>query len=593
VNNSTGPIKPTLPSSLMRLWGNLTRSHPSITNIGARRQAQLTASLSLGLSLLLLIGFVATTIVHAGQISIQIYILVGMLLFSVLIYLLARTRWYRISGSILVWSFVLVGYFLVVSGTDRPVLGLLIAVIPAMVMASILLPIVELIILIVANVIAMILLPFPEIRPYVGGAIGILFTSGGLLVISIVFRNNVERERLNELQIINQELVQTQASLEQRVDERTEELASSSLQAQNRAIQLQTLAEVAQQITQVQDINELLPAITRLMSERLGFYHVGIFLLDEKKEYAVLMASNSTGGQRMLQRGHRLRVGQVGIVGYVAEKSESRISLDVGSDAVFFDNPDLPDTHSEMALPLVIGDHAIGVLDVQSEKISAFIQQDIDVMSTLANQVAVAIENARRFSETRQALAEARTVYSQYLRQAWQETSLEKNAIGYQYSNTLVKPLLNTLDKPEVLSAVNSGLMVVQTEENPTLAIPLKIREEIIGVLNISSKSSNRQWNDNEMALVRAVAERVALALENARLFEETTHRADRERTVTEITTHIRSASDPQKMLQTALDDLKKALGASDIQIRPYTPPSVNKPLDEESSKNKNTQVTE
>jgi GAF domain-containing protein len=366
-------------------------------------------------------------------------------------------------------------------------------------------------------------------------------------------------------------LTEERNGLDARVQERTEELSSISEITEKRARQLETIAEVARQISQVQDINELLPAISRLISKDLGFYHVGIFLLDEKKEYAVLKATSSSGGQQMLRRGHRIKIGQIGIVGYVAEHAEARISLDVGADANFFDNPDLPDTHSEMALPLNIGGQLIGILDVQSEKTSAFIQQDIDVMSTLANQVAIAIENARRFSETNQALAEERTVYGQYLRQAWQQSPLETKIAGYQYVNAQVKPLPESLDRPEINSAVNSGQMVVQKGENPALAVPLKIRGEVIGVLNISSNTSSRVWNENELAVVRAVADRVALALENARLFEETTRRADRERTVSEISTHIRSESDPESMLQTALDELKRALGAKDIQIRPYT----------------------
>jgi GAF domain-containing protein len=372
-------------------------------------------------------------------------------------------------------------------------------------------------------------------------------------------------------------LAEEKNGLDARVHERTAELSAISEVMEKRAKQSETIAEVAEQISQVQDIEKLLPAISQLISEHLDFYHVGIFLLDENKEYAVLKAANSAGGQRMLRRGHKLKVGQVGIVGLVAEQAKPRISLDVGADAIFFDNPDLPGTHSEMALPLIIGGQLIGVLDVQSEKTSAFNAQEMEVMTTLANQVAIAIENARRFSETNRALAEERTVYGQYLRQAWQQSPLETRIAGYQYANAQVKPLQKSLSRPEINSAVISGEMVVQTGEKPALTVPLKIRDETIGVLNISSNTPSKVWNENEMAVVQAVAERVALALENARLFEETTRRADRERTVSEISTHIRSVSDPEIMLQTALEELKRALGANDIQIHPYTRPPIDK----------------
>jgi GAF domain-containing protein len=373
-----------------------------------------------------------------------------------------------------------------------------------------------------------------------------------------------------------QELLKEERNgLDIRVQERTIELSTITEAMEKRAKQLSTIAEVAQQISSVQDINLLLPTITRLISEHLGYYHVGVFLLDKQREFAVLMAANSSGGQQMLRRGHHLKVGQVGIVGHVAAHAEPRISLDVGADAVFFDNPDLPDTRSEMALPLLIGEQIIGVLDVQSEKASAFSEHDMDVMLTLASQVAIAIENARLFSETSRALAEQQSVYGQTLQRAWSKSPLESKVAGYQYSNALVVPLSESLDRPEINSALTSGKLFVQNGDKPALAIPLKVHDQTIGILNISSNTQSRVWNENELALVQAVSERVALALENARLFEETTRRADRERTVSEITTRIRGTTDPGQILQTALDELKRALGANDIQIRPYSPPTA------------------
>jgi GAF domain-containing protein len=259
----------------------------------------------------------------------------------------------------------------------------------------------------------------------------------------------------------------------------------------------------------------------------------------------------------------------------------------VGADAIFFDNPDLPETHSEMALPLVSGEEVVGVLDVQSEQPSAFTHQDMIVMSTLADQVTIAIENARRFTETRHALDEARAFYSQYLRQSWQQVPLEAKAVGYQYRNTMVAPIAVLLDFPEIHSAIKTGERVIHTDKNPALALPLKLRGEVIGVLDIRSAKPSYQWTENEQAIVQAVAERATLAIENARLFEETTRRADRERTVSEITTSIRSTTDPEEMLQTALDELKRVLGASDIRIRPYEPPPAAQSADDADSRKK------
>ncbi len=148
------------------------------------------------------------------------------------------------------------------------------------------------------------------------------------------------------------QLQETLLGLETRVAERTAELEESSQKLQIRANQFEAIAQLARAITSIQDLDTLLPRITKLVSQQFGFYHVGLFLLDESRQYAVLSAANSEGGQHMLARKHRLGVGQTGIVGYVTSTGNPRIALDTGTDAVYFDNPDLPDTHSEMALPL-------------------------------------------------------------------------------------------------------------------------------------------------------------------------------------------------------------------------------------------------
>ncbi|HEC34018.1 MAG TPA: GAF domain-containing protein, partial [Chloroflexi bacterium] len=182
-------------------------------------------------------------------------------------------------------------------------------------------------------------------------------------------------------------------------------------ETRRRATQLAAAAEVARDATAILDVDQLLDETVHLISEQFGFYHAGVFLVDERNEYAVLRATSSEGGRRMLERGHKLKVGEVGIVGYVAGAGESRIALDVGEDAVHFVNPDLPETRSEMALPLTSRGRVIGVLDVQSAEPAAFSEEDVAVLQTMADQLATAIENARLFAETEQALVETRELF--------------------------------------------------------------------------------------------------------------------------------------------------------------------------------------
>ncbi len=375
------------------------------------------------------------------------------------------------------------------------------------------------------------------------------------------------------------ELQSSISGLEKRVADRTsdlefrtQELETANIRIQRRAAQFEALAQVTQSITAIRDLNELLPRVTRVISEKFGFYHVGIFLLDEISEFAVLSAANSIGGQRMLERKHRLRVGAEGIVGNVAQNAKPRIAMDVGTDATFFNNPDLPDTHSEMGLPLISKNIIVGVLDVQSIEIGAFSDEDVQMLSLLADQVSLAIENARLFDETRRALAESELITRRTMREAWSRLPEKIKLRGYRYNITGATPLNEPIKLPRpVAEEQQPG----ETGAGRTV-VPIAIRGEVLGSLIVQAPT-DAPWNPDQLDIIRAVAERVALAAENARLFDETTSRAERERLVAEITSKIRSHNDPQAMIQTAMDELRTALGASRVEIAPQNKSNENK----------------
>lgn len=371
----------------------------------------------------------------------------------------------------------------------------------------------------------------------------------------------------------NRALQELQATLEQRVEARTEELRqrglelqTANIQVERRAAQLAALAQVMRTIISVHDLQELLPRIAGVVSEKFGFYHVGVFLIDEAGEYAILSAANSSGGQKMLARKHRLRVGEEGIVGFVTATGEPRIAMDVGKDPVFFNNPDLPETHSELALPLRIEQRVVGALDVQSQETAAFSNEDVQMLSLLADQVSLAIENARLFDETRTALAEAEAVSRQFIREAWSRVPTEHQLIGYRYSVAGAAPLQQPMDL-KAQAATRAQPRSVDTDQ---VIVPILLRGETIGTLVVQSPSE-QTLNQDQLDLIQAVAERVALSAENARLFEETTRRAERERLVSDITGKIRGTHDPQTMVQTAIDELRKALGASRVEVVPQS----------------------
>ena len=361
--------------------------------------------------------------------------------------------------------------------------------------------------------------------------------------------------------------------LEHRVDERTadleirsKELETANIRIQRRAAQFEALAQVTQTITAIRDLQQLLPRITAVISEYFGFYHVGIFLLDEINQFAILSAANSDGGKRMLERNHRLRVGEEGIVGYTVSTGKPRIAMDVGEDAVFFNNVELPDTHSEMALPLISKNIIVGALDVQSIEIGAFSNEDIQMLSLLADQVSLAIENARLFDETRKSLSEAEMIGRRATRESWQRLPEQQNLVGYRYNVTGATPLKEPVKIIESGSRKRKG----KDAESAQAVIPIELRGEVIGTLVVQSPSGNI-WNKDQLDLIKAVADRVALSAENARLFEETTARAEREKLVSDISSKIRSHNDPQSMIQTAIAELRIALGASRVEVIPQS----------------------
>jgi GAF domain-containing protein/HAMP domain-containing protein len=366
---------------------------------------------------------------------------------------------------------------------------------------------------------------------------------------------------INAMSTYIKDLVKT---LEGRVEERTAALQDSLQKNEKRSKQYQAIAKVTQAITATQNLQEVLPQISQVISQQFGYYHVGIFLNDAANQYTVLGAANSEGGKRMLRRGHQLKIGEQGIVGYVTGTGRPRVAADVGSDAVFFNNPDLPETHSEMALPLAISGEIIGALDVQSTEPNAFQDEDVEVLSTLAEQVSIAIQNARLYEQTQKSLAEAESVSRQYFTDTWKQLSQESKIAGYRYTTAGTTPIAEE-NIPDFMHT-----------DRKSITVPIIIRGQTIGELAVLVPKQE-QIKADQMDLIHAVADRVGIFAENARLFDETVRRAEREQLVSGITAKIRSTNDPQEMLQTAIQELREELKVSRIEIVPQKVSTTDK----------------
>ena len=361
---------------------------------------------------------------------------------------------------------------------------------------------------------------------------------------------NVLAEAFNAM---TSQLNATLTSLEERVAERTYELETATHKSQRRASQFEAIAQVARSISRSQNLEMLLPKITNVISQQFGFYHVGIFLMDTAREYAVLRASNSPGGQKMLAREHKLKVGEVGIVGYVTSKGNARIALDTGTDAVYFDNPDLPDTRSEMALPIFVGNQLTGALDVQSLEPNAFSQEDVDTLSTLADQVGIAIQNAHLYEETQNALAQSQVLLRQFTQTGWSQFTRTQKLTGIQRSKASTTLLEGHLSANEL-------------NGDGILGLPINLHGQKIGSLKVRA-TDDHQWTQDEIDIASAIIERAAIAMENARLLEEAQRRATRERVIGDISASINTFSDMEGILRTAVQQLGSRLGGAEVVL--------------------------
>lgn len=365
------------------------------------------------------------------------------------------------------------------------------------------------------------------------------------------------RDELEDLyRIFNQitsDLSQTFTSFEERLAERTHEIG-------RRSSLLKAVADVGKAITSFRDLSELLQQATYLIHDNFGYYHIGIFLLDEHKEYAILRATNSEGGRRMLEKKHQLKVGETGIVGYVTQNAKSRIALDVGKDAVYFDNPDLPETRSEMALPLVVGGKILGALDVQSTEPQAFTEEDSATLQILAEQIAVAIQNASLFTENEKALDAARAAYSESSREAWSKILRSQQRVGVIATPGGTIPTISDIPESSINKAYETGDLIIGND-NLTISVPVKVRGRAIGAIRLKKAEIAEAWTQEETNLAVALSDQLSGALESARLYRESQQRGARESIVSDISARINAVSSTDTIMKETVQELGQVLG--------------------------------
>jgi GAF domain-containing protein len=368
---------------------------------------------------------------------------------------------------------------------------------------------------------------------------------------------------LRKQEDLSAQLEAERTSLERRVEERSSDL-------QKRVRQFEVASEIAREVSAETTLENLLNSAVNLIRDGFGFYHVGVFLTDERNQFAVLRAATGEAGRAMIERNHRLKIGEVGMVGFVVSRGEARIALDVAADTVHFKNPLLPDTRSEMVLPLRHGSRTFGALDVQSVLDNAFAQEDIGILQTIADQLAVAFEKTRLVEELQRNIAELEANYQASTQKAWKSHLRgARQKVAYRYHDSRVDGLVE--ESEHSLEALNSGEMVTRIEPGhgkpvTVLAVPIKLRNQVLGVVDIHFESTN--ISPDLISLIEGTVNRLAVSLENARLLEEIQARAERERLVSDISSKVRAASDVDSVLQIAIQEIGRSLGVAEVMVQ-------------------------
>lgn len=310
-------------------------------------------------------------------------------------------------------------------------------------------------------------------------------------------------------------------------------------QVEDRTRLLKATNDLAKVSSSILDPDELLAKIINMFTDQFNYYYAAIYIIDPGEKWAELKEATGEAGKVLKQNHHRLELTSKSMVATSIREKAPRISQNTSDEKQRVENPLLPYTRSEIALPLIAGDRILGALNVQSTKTGDFGLEVIETMQNMAGQVAIALENARLFQETQLRINEMRAIQQQYLVEGWGSLSMRKNELEYSIGES-------------------------NDANTQKLITPINLRDQTIGQIALESSGD---WTTEQKNLIDAVATQAAIALENARLVNESRQIATRERMLAEINSKIWASTTIDGVLQTAVKELGRRLDASSATI--------------------------
>jgi len=300
-----------------------------------------------------------------------------------------------------------------------------------------------------------------------------------------------------------------------------------------------------------------LDRVANLISEEFGYYHVGAFLIDNAFEWATLEAASSSIGKELIGSGYRVRVGRQGIIGFVTSIGQPRTQQLLQADAGHGAKGEFPDTRSELALPIKNQDQIIGALDIHDTNENAFPEDIIQLLQTLADQVAISLNNARLQQQARSKIEESQQAFIMFNRQAWLDAQRRGALPTYRYHRGGPGGTDKLSDEDYKIA---HGESIVE--------IPLTVRGQKIGTIDVSKGEDGEEWSENEQVLLRSLADQISLALDSARLFDETQRYASFERMISDVSTHVRESLNLENILMTAAEKVRETLNLPEVSVR-------------------------
>jgi GAF domain-containing protein len=366
--------------------------------------------------------------------------------------------------------------------------------------------------------------------------------------------------REDDIGMLSQSLVNVREQVRQTITDLEGRVAA-------RVRDIQATQEVSRSASTQRDLQKLMDEVVNLiLNVFTNIYHAQIFLLDSENQYAVLRASTGDPGRRLLERGHRLMVGSVSVIGQVTAEGRTIIARDTAASGVHRRNEFLPDTRAELAIPLRVGERIIGALDVQSRQDNSFTEDQVNILQIMADQIAISLDNARLYQESIRRLEQIAESSRQQTYNAWEEHMYARRTQAMTAHAGVQTGEDNNLLRVRAIQTGNPAVGERTPRNTIPFAVPIRLRAQVLGAVEWELPIA--EYSNEKVLLAEELVSRLAISLDNARLFEQSQRSTDRERIVNSIASRIAGQNSIDDILQTAIREVGQALRVPEVNIR-------------------------